>query len=81
MKQDESDYTAATDDAQRMLQQELELIAELKRKSRSSADAGLRSLYSRMAELRAALCTELEAYLLEARPSTEITGQINDMFR
>jgi hypothetical protein len=79
--QEESEYTSATDDAQRIVQQEVQLIAELRRKSRSSADAGLRSLYSRMAELRAALCTELEAYLLEARPSTEITGQINDMFR
>jgi len=78
---EESDFTPSTDGVQRLMEEELEAIVMLKRKSQSTADATLRSLYARMAEVRAGLCIELEAYLREARPSTEITSQINEMFR
>lgn len=81
MTSEESDFISSTGDIQRLIEEEGEAVEMLKRKSQSSADAALRSLYARMAEVRASLCTELETYLREVRPSTEITSQINEMFR
>jgi hypothetical protein len=76
-----NEFESTTDDIQRLMEEEHRAVAALKRKAKASADSTLRSIYARMAEQRAEFCSELESYLREARPSTEITSQINAMFR
>jgi len=77
----QNEFGSSTDDIQQLVEEEQKAVAALKRKAKGSADSTLRSIYARMAERRAEFCSELESYLREARPSTEITNQINAMFR
>ena len=43
-------------------------------------DPRLQELWHRLADLRRAISAELDAYIAEARPRSEITQQINAMF-
>ncbi|MBI1805864.1 MAG: DUF2383 domain-containing protein [Ignavibacteria bacterium] len=73
-------HHASVQDVELLLEQEKKAVETYWHEAAHIEDPALKTLFKRLAELRARCCAELESHMTEAKSQNVIVGQINEMF-